>query len=77
MSALSSGTVMAGACAEFYTMLGPGSDRHHYNHIHVDLLLHQYEARTSCVPAVPTRGRAGGRGKQGAAQHRFGRSPFL
>lgn len=29
----------AGACAEFYTVLGPGSDRHHYNHIHVDLLL--------------------------------------
>ena len=28
----------AGACAEFYTVLGPGSDRYHYNHIHVDLL---------------------------------------
>jgi hypothetical protein len=31
--------VIAGACAEFYTVLGPGSDRHHYNHIHVDLLM--------------------------------------
>ncbi len=30
--------VFAGACAEFYTVLGPGADRHHYNHIHVDLL---------------------------------------
>jgi hypothetical protein len=29
----------AGACAEFYTVLGPGSDRHHYNHFHVDLLV--------------------------------------
>jgi hypothetical protein len=29
----------AGACAEFYTVLGPGSDRFHYNHFHVDLLL--------------------------------------
>ena len=32
-------TVFAGACAEFYTVLGPGSDRYHYNHIHVDFLL--------------------------------------
>jgi hypothetical protein len=32
-------TVFSGACAEFYTVLGPGSDRFHYNHIHVDLLL--------------------------------------
>jgi len=31
--------VFAGACAEFYTVLGPGSDRFHYNHFHVDLLL--------------------------------------
>lgn len=31
--------VIAGACAEFYTVLGPGSDRYHYNHIHVDLLM--------------------------------------
>lgn len=29
---------IAGACSEFYTVLRPGSDRHHYNHIHVDLL---------------------------------------
>jgi hypothetical protein len=27
------------ACAEFYTVLGPGSDRYHSNHFHVDLLL--------------------------------------
>jgi hypothetical protein len=31
--------VFAGACAEFYTVLAPGSDRYHYSHIHVDLLL--------------------------------------
>jgi hypothetical protein len=29
----------AGACAEFYTVLGPGSDRYHSNHFHLDLLL--------------------------------------
>jgi hypothetical protein len=27
------------ACAEFYTVLGPGSDSYHYNHFHLDLLL--------------------------------------
>lgn len=29
----------AGACRTFYTVLGPGSDRAHYNHFHVDLLV--------------------------------------
>lgn len=29
----------AGACRDFYTVLGPGSDRQHYNHFHVDLLV--------------------------------------
>jgi hypothetical protein len=28
----------AGACAEFYTVLGPGSDAYHANHFHLDLL---------------------------------------
>lgn len=31
--------VFAGACREFYTVLGPGSDRYHYNHFHLDLLV--------------------------------------
>jgi len=30
--------VFAGACAEFYTVLGPGSDAFHANHFHLDLL---------------------------------------
>ena len=30
--------VFAGACAEFYTLLGPGSDGFHANHFHLDLL---------------------------------------
>jgi hypothetical protein len=29
----------AGACAEFDTVLGPGSDRYHANHFHLDLLI--------------------------------------
>lgn len=31
--------VFAGACQEFFTVLGPGSDRAHYNHFHMDLLV--------------------------------------
>ena len=48
--------VLAGACAEFYTVLGPGSDRHHYNHIHVDLLRSNAKnGRHYCQPS-PGRG---------------------
>ena len=31
--------VFAGACTEFYTLLGPGSDAYHSNHFHLDLLV--------------------------------------
>jgi len=44
--------LFAGACAEFYTVLGPGSDRYHYNHIHVDLLVANARGgRHYCQPA--------------------------
>jgi hypothetical protein len=43
--------VFDGACAEFYTVLGPGSDRFHYNHVHVDLLLsNASQGRHYCRP---------------------------
>ncbi|MBM3543054.1 MAG: extensin family protein [Alphaproteobacteria bacterium] len=46
----------AGACAEFFTVLGPGSDRYHYNHIHVDLLVNNASrGRHYCRPQ-PSRG---------------------
>jgi hypothetical protein len=32
--------VHAGACQHFTTVLGPGADVFHYNHIHVDLAMH-------------------------------------
>lgn len=42
----------AGACAEFYTVLGPGGDRHHYNHFHVDLLVsNAARGRHYCRPS--------------------------
>ena len=45
--------VFAGACAEFHTVLGPGSDRYHYNHIHVDLLVsNTRNGRHLCQPST-------------------------
>ena len=32
--------VHAGACQDFTTVLGPGADVFHYNHIHMDLAMH-------------------------------------
>lgn len=32
--------VHSGACGQFTTVLGPGSNMFHYNHIHLDLALH-------------------------------------
>jgi hypothetical protein len=42
----------AGACAEFYTVLGPGSDPYHSNHFHLDLLRsNARNGRHFCQPA--------------------------
>jgi len=48
--------VFSGACAEFYTVLGPGSDRYHYNHIHVDLLVSNARNGRHLCQASPGRG---------------------
>jgi len=45
--------VHAGACGQFTTVLGPGANVFHYNHIHVDLALHGNTAsgpRRICRP---------------------------
>lgn len=48
--------VHAGACEEFRTVLAPGSNIYHYDHIHVDLMRHQ-SGRSICKPApVPVPG---------------------
>ncbi len=45
--------VQAAACDEFTTVLAPGANVYHYNHIHVDLMRH-YNGRHICEPsAVP------------------------
>ncbi|MFG1208102.1 extensin family protein [Xanthobacter flavus] len=42
--------VQAGACERFTTVLAPGSNIFHYDHIHVDLMRHA-KGRTICKPA--------------------------
>jgi len=58
--------VQAGACTHFTTVLAPGSNVFHYNHIHVDLAMHGNTstgprrickpAPQSTVPALPQDG---------------------
>lgn len=49
--------VQAGACGIFTTVLAPGSDSFHYNHIHLDLAMHGMTStgpRRYCKPAPPS-----------------------
>jgi hypothetical protein len=43
--------VQAAACEDFTTVLAPGANVYHYNHIHVDLMRH-YSGRHICEPAA-------------------------
>jgi hypothetical protein len=43
--------VQAAACAEFSTVLAPGANIYHYNHIHVDLM-RRASGRRICEPAA-------------------------
>jgi hypothetical protein len=43
--------VQATACAQFSTVLAPGANAYHYNHIHVDLMRHA-SGRHICEPAA-------------------------
>jgi len=43
--------IFLGACQYFATVLAPGSDAFHYNHVHVDLARRQ-SGRTVCKPAL-------------------------
>lgn len=45
----------AGACGLFYTVLGPGGDRHHYNHFHLDLLVSNVKDGHVCRPELRRR----------------------
>jgi hypothetical protein len=43
--------VQSAACEEFTTVLAPGANVYHYNHIHVDLMRH-YNSRHICEPSA-------------------------
>jgi hypothetical protein len=43
--------VHASACQQFNTVLAPGSNSHHEDHIHVDLM-RRASGRTICQPAA-------------------------
>jgi hypothetical protein len=43
--------VHAGSCRHFSTVLSPGSNAFHYNHIHVDLAMHGRSGGIICKPA--------------------------
>ncbi|MFV0281672.1 MAG: extensin family protein [Rhodoblastus sp.] len=46
-----------GACERFTTVLAPGSNAFHYDHLHIDLAMHgssRKGLRRICKPAIPT-----------------------
>lgn len=43
--------VFVGACQRFSTVLGPGADAFHYDHIHIDLARHS-KGRQICKPII-------------------------
>ncbi len=61
--------VQSSACDEFTTVLAPGANVYHYNHIHVDLMRH-YNGRHICEPtAIPGEVAAARVRSRYAAQH--------
>ena len=45
--------VFVGACQRFKTVLGPGADPFHYDHVHIDLARHDPKGlRTVCKPVI-------------------------
>ena len=61
--------VQLAACNDFTTVLAPGANVYHYNHIHVDLMRH-YDGRHICEPsAIPGEVAAVRARSQFAAQH--------
>jgi hypothetical protein len=46
--------VMFGGCQHFNTVLGPGSDRNHEDHLHLDLARHSVQRKVRiCRPRMP------------------------
>ena len=63
--------VQGAACQEFTTVLAPGANVYHYNHIHVDLMRHAGR-RFICEPgAIPGEVAAARARAQYAVQHHY------
>jgi hypothetical protein len=55
--------IQAAACQQFNTVLAPGSNIYHYDHIHVDLMRRKSQ-RTICQPAATSGEEIAGRAGQ-------------
>ncbi len=64
--------VQGGACSDFTTVLAPGANVYHYNHIHVDLMRRKYRPYICEPRAIPGEVAAAHARAQYAAQH-YGR----
>jgi len=63
--------VQSGACRDFTTVLAPGANIYHYNHMHVDLM-RRASRRYICEPAAISGEVAAARARERYAQH-YGR----
>jgi Extensin-like protein C-terminus len=63
--------VQSAACDEFTTVLAPGANVYHYNHIHVDLMRH-YNGRHICEPSAIPGEVAAARARAHYAAHHYG-----
>jgi len=63
--------VQGGACRDFTTVLAPGANIYHYNHIHVDLMRRKYRPYI-CEPSAIPGEVAAARARERYAQH-YGR----
>jgi hypothetical protein len=63
--------VQSAACDEFTTVLAPGANVYHYNHIHVDLMRH-YNGRHICEPSAIPGEVAAARVRSQYAAHHYG-----
>jgi hypothetical protein len=60
--------VQSAACDQFTTVLAPGANVYHYNHIHVDLMRH-YSSRHICEPSAIPGEVAAAKARSQFAQH--------
>jgi hypothetical protein len=67
--------VQAAACQQFNTVLAPGSNRYHYDHIHVDLM-RRASGRLICEPAAVSGEEIAARASGGSYAAR-GRDPYV